>query len=234
MRRSIVGSRSVTSLRPGTGSAPVDLHALIDALLFSVSHDLRSPLLTLSLSADLLDEALRDQVAASGGEVSTVGVALSALRHGTKDLERMLQALTAVSRARRRPLEPVAAPLQMLLGGHVVISDEGDLGRRTVSVDVLAVREFLDATWGDQPAEIHVRIDGEFAILTCPPEDGFFGEPLAALASSLQSYAGTAVQGLATAQVMVERLGGSLRCEPAHTIVCLPLASPVGFSRGRS
>lgn len=220
----------MSTARPDAGNPDVDsasgLQSLLDALLFSVSHDLRSPLLTMSLSADLLDDALREQVAAQG-ESSTVSVALGALRHGTRDLERMLQALTAVSRARRRPLDASPAPLQMILGGHIVLSDEGDLGRRTVAVDVLAVREHLDATWGDEAVEIHVRLEGGFAVLSCPEvAPGLDDEPLAALAGSLQTYAGGPVQTLAAAQVILERLGGSVRCTGGRTVFSLPLAGP--------
>lgn len=224
--------------RPDAGDSPdltaaPDLQALLDALLFSVSHDLRSPLLTMSLSADLLDDALREHVVAQG-ESSTVSVALGALRHGTRDLERMLQALTAVSRARRRPLDATPAPLAMILGGHVVLSDEGDLGRRAVAVDVLAVREHLDATWGDEPVEIHVRLEGGFAVLSCPEvAPGLDEEPLSALAGSLQTYAGGPVQTLAVAQVILERLGGRVRCGDGRTTFWLPLAGPTRLDLGR-
>ncbi|GMU41733.1 MAG: hypothetical protein AMXMBFR23_25990 [Chloroflexota bacterium] len=223
--------------RPGAEQSDADRHSdpqsLLDSLLFSVSHDLRSPLLTMSLSADLLDDALREHVATQG-ESSTVGVALGALRHGTRDLERMLQALTAVSRARRRPLDASPAPLQMILGGHIVLSDEGDLGRRTVAVDVLALREHLDATWGEEPVEIHVRLEGGFAVLSCPEvAPDLDDEPLTALAGSLQIYAGGPVQTLAAAQVILERLGGRVRCGDGHTVFWLPLGGPTRMDTRR-
>ncbi|RLT39863.1 MAG: hypothetical protein DWI58_12130 [Chloroflexi bacterium] len=80
---------------------PVDPDLLVEALLYSVSHDLRSPLLTLSLAGELISESLGDRLRA---EPSSGIVALDALEHGARDLERMLQALAVVSRARRRPL----------------------------------------------------------------------------------------------------------------------------------
>ncbi len=70
-----------------------DVWPLIDALLYSVSHDLRSPLLGLTLSADLLSDP------AGVVDGSTRDIALDGLRHGARDMERILHALTAISRA---------------------------------------------------------------------------------------------------------------------------------------
>jgi signal transduction histidine kinase len=198
---------SVNTLPPG----PIDPDSLVEALLYSVSHDLRSPLLTLSLAGELIEESLGDRLRE---EPSSSGlVALDALQHGAKDLERMLQALTSVSRARRRPLELGRAPLRMLLGGHVVISDAGDLGSRLVSVDPVAVREIIDAVCGDEPVEIQVSLDDDYAVLRLPLNDELSevrGSPLVALAQSLQMHAGTVVETLAAAQVVIERCGGRI------------------------
>lgn len=191
--------------------AAVDLQALVDALLYSVSHDLRSPLLTLSLSADLLDEAIGEQVRGPG-HPSGAAVALDALRQGARDLERMLQALTQVSRARRRVLGGRRARLRMLLGGHVVLSDEGDLGNCAVAIDPLPVRELFDALSGEDPLEIRVsRIDDyiilDVAVPLLPPLEQ---SPLSVLAGSLHAHAGGIVERLAVAQVLLERQGGAL------------------------
>ena len=71
-----------------------------EALLESVAHDLRSPLLTMALSADLLQDA---------GAAAREQVAYAALREGIRDLERMLDAVTTLSRAARRTLTPRSA-----------------------------------------------------------------------------------------------------------------------------
>lgn len=156
---------------------------LIDALLYSVSHDLRSPLLSLMLSADLL----RDTTA-STSDGGTRDVALDGLRYGARDMERMLQSLTLLSRARRRVFEQERGTLGLILGGHLVMSDIERLASRTVTVDPVVVRELLDEVAGDGPVEVRVTIEGDFALLSVPAGTGlpaFDGRPLQALASSL-------------------------------------------------
>ena len=49
---------TVNTSAPG----PVDPTALVEALFYSVSHDLRSPLLTLSLAGELIGEALGERL----------------------------------------------------------------------------------------------------------------------------------------------------------------------------
>ncbi|MCA9849699.1 MAG: hypothetical protein KC461_03530, partial [Dehalococcoidia bacterium] len=92
---------------------------LLDSLLYAVSHDLRSPLLTMTLSAELLETSLGDEVARS----EAAKVAFGSMQQGAQDLERMLQTLTLLSRARRKQLEPAQAPLKLILGGYEVTSD---------------------------------------------------------------------------------------------------------------
>ena len=201
---------------------PVDPDLLVGALLYSVAHDLRSPLLTLSLAGELIAESLGDRLR---NEPSSGPVALDALEHGARDLERMLQALTVVSRARRRPLEARRAPLRLLLGGHVVISDAGDLGSRLVGVDPIAVREIIDAVCGDAPAEIHVSLLNTFAVVRLPLHESLAevrGSPLAALAHSLQQHAGTLVETLAGAQVILERCAGAIEITDEGVRLWLP------------
>lgn len=207
--------------------ATVDPDVLVEALLFSVSHDLRSPLLTLSLAGELIAEALGPRLRSE--EAGSGLVALDALQHGARDLERMLQALTAVSRARRRPLEPKRAPLRMLLGGYVVISDAGDLGNRVVGVDPVTVREVIDAVAGDEPAEIHVLLHEAFAVLRLPLPAALVevrGAPLVALAGSLQRHAGTLVEALAAAEVLLERSGGHIEIADEGVRMWLPRPEP--------
>lgn len=212
---------SVNTPPPG----PVDPDLLVEAFLYSVSHDLRSPLLTLSLAGELIAESLGDRLRE---EPSSSGlVALDALQHGARDLERMLQALTTVSRARRRPLEPGRAPLRLLLGGHVVISDAGDLGSRLVTVDPIATLEVIDAVCGEGPAEIQVSLTDGYAVLRLPLGESLAtvrGAPLVGLAQSLQLHAGTLVETLAAAQVVLERTGGRMDIVDEGVRLWLPRA----------
>jgi signal transduction histidine kinase len=208
---------------------PADPDSLVEALLYSVSHDLRSPLLTLSLAGELIAESLGDRLRE---EPSSSGViALDALQHGTRDLERMLQALTSVSRARRRPLEQSRAPLRLLLGGHLVISDAGDLGSRQVGVDPIAIREIIDAVCGEDPAEIAVSLDDTYALLRLPLDASLAevrGGPLVTLAQSLQLHAGTLVETLAAAEVVLVRCGGRAEIADDGVRLWLPLVQPSG------
>ncbi|MGE3856301.1 MAG: hypothetical protein AB7G21_05010 [Dehalococcoidia bacterium] len=204
-----------------------DPDSLVEALLYSVSHDLRSPLLTLSLAGELIAESLGDRLRE---EPSSSGVvALDALQHGTRDLERMLQALTTVSRARRRPLEPSRAPLRLLLGGHLVISDAGDLGSQLVGVDPIAVREIIDAVCGEDPTDIAVSLDDKYALLRLPLDPTLAevrGTPLVVLAQSLQLHAGTLVETLAAAEVVLQRCGGYVDIAEDGVRLWLPLVNP--------
>ncbi len=203
-----------------------DTDALLDALLYAVPHDLRSPLLTLSLSAELLREVMSERVQAE--PAGTGAVALDALKHGARELERMLQALASVSRARQRVLEPSHTPLRMLLGGHVVLSDEIDLARCLVTIDPLLVSELIDAICGEDPAPIEVTVTDHFAVLRLPHPAGIGdvrGAPLVALVESLQHHAGTPVEELAAGQVIVERLGGALDVDPSRVRVWLARAN---------
>ncbi len=205
---------------------PVDPDVLVEALLYSVSHDLRSPLLTLSLAGELIAESLGDRLRE---EPSSGLVALDALEHGARDLERMLQALATVSRARRRPLEPVHAHLRMLLGGHIVLSDAGDLGSRVVQVDPVAVREIIDAVCGDDPVEVQVQVLDAFVVLRLPTDaalDDVEGAPLVTLARSLQRHAGTLIETLAAAEVVMERCGGGLDITDGRVRLWLARSEP--------
>lgn len=210
---------TVNTQAPG----PVDPDLLVEALLYSISHDLRSPLLTLSLAGELIAESLGDRLREDPSNSGVV--ALDALQHGARDLERMLQSLALISRARRRPIEAGRAPLRLLLGGHVVISEDGDLGSRLVSVDPIAVREIIDTVCGDDPAEIHVRLTDEFAVLRLPSTDSLAdvrGAPLVTLAQSLQMHAGTLVEALAAGQVVTERFGGRVEVDEHGVHLWLP------------
>ena len=130
--------------RPEADHAHPDPQALIDSLLFSVSHDLRSPLLTILLGVDLLQQTHEASASAAGAD-ETATLALESLRNGATDLERMLAALTALSRARRRTLAVAPTPLRMLLGGYNVSYESVSLDEVRLDVDLIAAREALDA-----------------------------------------------------------------------------------------
>lgn len=205
-----------TAERP---QAVADAWQLVDALLFSVSHDLRSPLLGLTLSADLLREP------AGSIDGATRAIALDGLRSGARDIERMLQALTTLSRARRRVFEHDRAPLGLILGGHIVISEVEHLTSRVVAVDPMTVRELLDDVAGENPVEVQVSVQDGFVALSAPVNldiPPFEGRPLEALASSLQTYAGGPVERLAAAQVVLDRQGASFAIEGGRLLVWLP------------
>lgn len=196
---------------------------LVDSLLYSVSHDLRSPLLTMSLSADLIGDALDALPESTSGSVA---IALDALRHGAKDMERMLQALTMLSRARRRPVEPHRVSLSVILGGYVVVSEFEDLRPVTVDVDPLVVRELLDHLSEESPVEVYVRRRDQAVALECPgvrPE-GEANSPLEALVASLQYHAGGTGQALAVSQVLLERQGASVSYRDDALVVVLRTA----------
>jgi hypothetical protein len=210
---------------PALGTPPrPSPEALLQSLLYAVSHDLRSPLLTLSLSGELIEEALRERPAAEG---QSVAVALDAMRQGAADLERMLQALTALSRAYRRILEPQPVTLRTLLGGHIVISDPPSLSGLAVAVDPRPVRELIERACATETAEIQVeRAEGLIALRMTSVEalPALGGTPLEALAGSLKDHAGTTVQDLAALQIQIQRQGGALRVDGNTVRAWIPLA----------
>lgn len=107
---------------------------MLGAFLRAIAHDLKSPLLTLSLSAELLADILpvgeRAQVARDG------------LAHGVQEMERMLDSVAALSRARTRPLHGHAVPLGDLLSGQIVLFEEERLGQTFVAADARWSRSY--------------------------------------------------------------------------------------------
>jgi signal transduction histidine kinase len=199
---------------------------ILDALLYSVSHDLRSPLLTLSLSAELIRESLREVV---GPEMAgSTGVALDALKQGADDLERMLKALTTLSRARRRQQEIRRVPLRVLLGGHIVISEIGDLDRIVVPIDATPVRELIDRLCGEDPAEIQLSRTESHVVLRLPARillPKLEDSPLIELARSLQLHAGTIVEDLASLQVQLARQSIVMEVSARAILVAFPISA---------
>jgi signal transduction histidine kinase len=198
------------------------IEALLDALLFSVSHDLRSPLLAISLSAELIEQ---------GGE--GVEEAKRALRTGAADLERMLAALTVLSRARRRELAVAPAALGDLLAGHVVISEVPELASLRVAVDAATVGELLTTLAANGPVEAQIGLeDGidedavrcDFALRSeVEAPEASESSPLVMLAGSLELHAGTVVEALAAHEVVLARQGAILELAGTRLLVTLPL-----------
>ena len=211
----------MTLTRPAAASG-AELQELLDSLLYSVSHDLRSPLLSMSLSSELI----AGQVDPHAPESSSATVALEALQHGAKDLERMLQAIALLSRARRRPLDAGGVHLQALLGGQVVISDEANLGQLAVAVDPMVVHEVLDVVGGHIPLEVRASVEERVVVLRLPGTDrtdALAGSFVRAVVGSLQAYAGTEIERLAASEIALTRQGAHLSAVDGSVVLWLPL-----------
>lgn len=193
-----------------TRSGLDEFEVLFDKLLFAVSHDLKSPLLSISLGAELLGDpsSLDDRTR----------LALEAMRRGTDDLARQLEAVTFVSRARRRPLDATAVELAAALR----IEDARDLEGVRVAIDSRLLNEFGAAFGG---ASLEVRVGSEEVRLVAPwpaAAPACEGPPLEALLASLSTHAGTVVATLAALQVQLERQGGTIVVGGGHATALLP------------
>jgi len=208
-------------MQAATGvSASNDLVDALDEFLHSVSHDLRSPLLTMSLGTELIADAV------TAGDERAV-LALDSLRSGAKDLERMLDAITLLSRARRRDLADGPVPLIELLSGHLVVSDFERVERLRVNVDPRIVLETIAIVARGAALDIALAIEGSRAHLTLPvPEDApeCDGSPLAALMGALRTYAGTPIANVGALQAQLERQGGTMSASGRRLRVSLPLS----------
>ncbi|MQA00155.1 MAG: hypothetical protein GEU80_12660 [Dehalococcoidia bacterium] len=204
----------MTSPAPRPGVLPrTGAEDLVDALLYSVSHDLRSPLLALSLSGQLL----RESIGSEATERTTP--LLDGMQAAAADLERMLQALTVLSRARRRPLHVRPVALDALLAGGEV---RGAIDGMDVEVDVDLLREFLD--WCDAPLQLE-QVPGGVRLVVAPPAlPEYEGTPLHALTRSLQRYSGTPLERLAVFEVAFARGGVALVSEDGRVLLDLPRA----------
>lgn len=199
----------MTTTTPGARdrAALDEFEPLFDALLYAVSHDLKSPLLSIGLGAELL-------AGSTGGDERT-RLALEAMQRGAEDLTRLLEALTLVSRARRRPLDASSVALAGLLAGTVAGEDA------RVRVDPRLVTEFAAA----MNAPMQVRLgDSEVLLSAAWPADApvIGGAPLGALFASLGLHAGTLVGTLAVLQVQLERQGGTIVVGGGQATALLP------------
>src|SRR5688572_11282808 len=201
---------------PTTGARATldEFEALFDALLFAVSHDLKSPLLSISLGVELLDGASPAESALD----DRTRLAMDAVRRGSEDLTRQLDAVTVVSRARRRPLDATPVALATFLP-----KEAGIEGVR-VAVDARVVTEFVTALDG---ARSEVRV-GDSAVRFALPwpasAPACEGPPLEALLTSLGTHAGTVVATLAALQVQLERQGGTIVIGEGWATALLPRA----------
>jgi hypothetical protein len=205
--------------KPSDGSRTAETDAyLLNAFIRTVSHDMRSPVLALSLSAELLADAL------SADERSRM--AYDGLTEGIAELERLLDAVSGVSRARSRILTGQPVRVGDLLDGHIVHATDERAADARVAVDPRGVVEAITALVR-APAEVWLELeDSSAAVSMMLPDDlaGLTDDPLRALLTSLQEYAGTAVATLAASQVLLERQGGAVLCEAGRATLRLPLA----------
>ena len=147
--------------------------------------------------------------------------------HTSSDHERMLAAVTALSRARRRPLDVRPTALGELLGGHVVISEVPELASVRVAVDATSVADLLASLAEQGPVEAQIGVaDGvarcDFALRV--DLDGVDASPLAALAGSLERHAGSPVEALAAHELTLVRQGATFEVDGGRLLVTLPLA----------
>ena len=160
---------------------------LLGMLLSSVAHDLKSPLIGLSLGAELLAEAVAPEQRA---------IASDSIRHGVRDMERILDAVAVVSAGRRQPLQPEAITVGDTLAGVDVDSTTAGWEARTMTVDRRFMRDLV--AFGGGPGNARAGLDIRADVITitiAAPEATELpsGSPLAALLSSLHEHAGTPV-----------------------------------------
>jgi len=189
---------------------------LLDSLLYSVSHDLRSPLLTVSLSAQVLEHTLGDEISQSTTE------ALNSLRAASVDLERMLSTLNALSRATRRPIEPISLTLDTIIpeAPSEGTADSAVLLDRTTGTDLAKLIAASDNSLAIDPSATQVTL--EWTVDGLPDQPS----PLTALTASLQNYAGGPIERLACMEIALNREGGSLELIEGRVHVSLPLDGP--------
>jgi hypothetical protein len=202
-----------TPARSAAPSIADDAPALLDSLLYSVSHDLRSPLLSVSLSAQLIEHALGKR---ETSEVpNPIAEALGGLKAACDDLERMLAALNAVSRAARRRAEPVSVPLASLC--DTPIED-------AIALDDVTAQELRLALAAATDSPV-ATIEGASARVTWSVDRAIEGpSALAELAASLQRHAGTSIERLACLEVALRGAGGSLAVDGNVVTATLSLA----------
>jgi signal transduction histidine kinase len=180
---------------------------LLDSLFYAVSHDLRSPLLTVSLSAQLLEHTLANV------EVDGAHEALGGLRAACDDLERMLAALNALSRASRRATDPIEVSIAALCAGAPEVN---------VALDESTANDLHAAL----PDGALATLEGASIVIRWPA-NGLEGSPLSALAGSLHVHAGSLVEKLACLEIALARHRGAIEIVDDQVTVRLAVAGPV-------
>jgi hypothetical protein len=154
--------------------------------------------------------------------VERATIAREGLTNGVRELERMLDAVTLLSRALQRPLEPRAVALVDVAG----VAANG-AGQERVLVDprpLVDLLELLTAAPGALPSVSH---EADHVELSAPlPVEcaDLEAAPLQALFGSLQRHAGSTVGRLAAAQAQLERCGAAVAVAEGRLSVRLPLA----------
>ncbi len=198
---------------PVSSARSDEFEGLFDHLLYAVSHDLRSPMLSIGLGAELLEGSGADERTRLGVE---------SIQRGHEDLVRLLDALTQVSRARRRPLDAQPVPLASL------VPDATGLESVAVRVDPRIVAELAAVVGaprvviGDEDVRLIAALPGDIGEVE--------GPPLEALFASLGLHAGTTVAALAVIQVQLERQGGTLVLGGGQATALLPASVAVAGS----
>ena len=206
----------MTTSPHSTSESFVDSAAdLLDSLLYSVSHDLRSPLLTVSLSAQVLEHTLGDDISQSTTE------ALNSLRAASVDLERMLSTLNALSRATRRPIDPTSLALNAIApAAPASTADIAVFLDRATATDLAKISAASDNSLSIDPSANRVIL--EWTIEGAPDNPS----PLIALTGSLHNYAGGPIERLACVEIALNRESGSLELHEGRVRVSLPLDGP--------
>ena len=183
------------------------------ALLTSVSHDLRSPLLTVALSGDLLRDAV------DGGDAD--GARASPARRCVRAFATSSACSTRSPRSRaprNGRWHRAAHSPACFLEGHWLSGDGA------IDADASLAADLVDALGGGTAVEVRTLDAAVEVAVALADEAGSVpdGSPLAALLDSLKAYAGTVVERLAAIELQASRQGGALRIDGGRALLTLP------------
>jgi signal transduction histidine kinase len=116
-------------------------HAAMEEFIFTVSHDLKAPLITTTGFLDVLGEAVAD------GDGETIDLAMHRVQTATERMQALLEDLLRVGRLQRIDLDPrpvaLAPAVQTCLEGLAAVIDEAG-----ASVDLeVSGTVHMDPTW---------------------------------------------------------------------------------------